>query len=160
MSISQAREELGAQGGAVQSAGSGTCSSGDGLWEQMWGATQTWKLSGCSSSHSTSETDQGPFLSAAFSLSCCREGQAALGWQWCLCGGQRSSWGWDGMERKDCESQVQSPRSGQRLLQQLSSPWSRGDVSVPPSCTGAMLGTSLCLKHSDHTWLPGMADRG
>lgn len=78
--IPQAREELQhREMQHKQSQGSRTCSSGAGIWDQVWGATQTWKFLGCSSSHSTSETDQGPFVPGALSLSCCREGQAALG---------------------------------------------------------------------------------
>lgn len=93
------REEL-QHGGAVPSAGSGTCSSGAGVWEQVWGATQTWELLGCTSSHSTSQTEQGPFLAGASSLSCCREGQAALGVA-VVCEGPAQQLGMDGMDGKE-----------------------------------------------------------
>lgn len=66
-----------------------------------WGATQTWELLGCSSSHSTSGAHQGPFLSGAFSLSCCREGQEqqTLGVAVVLC--RASPAAGEGMDRKD-----------------------------------------------------------
>lgn len=101
------------------------------------------------------------FCLQALSLSRCREGQAAGntgGSQWCLCRGQPSSWGirWKG--RTVQALSVQSPCSGQMLLQHLSTSWSCGDHVCPTTLMG--INTSVFVAVSDHTWVPGMADGG
>lgn len=110
--ISQAREELRHRKVKYrQSDGCGSCSSGGGIWEQVWGATQTWKLLECSSSHGTSETDLfclEHYLCLAAERDRQQETPGGEG-QWCLCRGQPSSWGMGWKGRTVQALSVQSP---------------------------------------------------
>lgn len=101
VSISQAREELRHRKVKYrQSDGCGSCSSGGGIWEQVWGATQTWKLLECSSSHGTSETDLF-CLEHYLCLAAERDRQQETPWEGvsgvCV-GASPAAGGWDGKE--------------------------------------------------------------